>query len=213
MLELYGTGISLFARKVRLVLNYKGIDYDHIPIFPGNDDIKNHSQLGKIPYIVDGDFSISDSSVIIQYLERKYPQSAILPESPEDFAKALWFEEYSDSKMTQVISAGIFFEKIVKPQMGRSTDEEKVFQSLSEVPTIFDYLESTLTGRHFLVGEKFSIADISVFTNLINYNMAGHEIDINAWPRLAAYFVRLTKLPVISNLIKQEEEEQAVMAV
>ena len=70
--------------------------------------------------------------------------------------------------MTQVISGGIFFEKIVKPYKGQSTDEEKVFQSLSEVPAIFDYLESSLAGNHFLVGDKFSIADIIKVGKILN---------------------------------------------
>ena len=62
-------------------MNLKGLDYEVDPITPffGNDDFRRLSPLCRIPVLIDGDFSISDSSVICAYLDDAYPGHSLLP--------------------------------------------------------------------------------------------------------------------------------------
>ncbi|NQZ58907.1 MAG: glutathione S-transferase family protein [Lentisphaeraceae bacterium] len=213
MITLYGLGLSLYVRKVRIILEWKGLGYAFDPVIPGRlpEDLKVMTPLGKIPFMKDGDFHVSDSSVISMYLDKKYPQSSVFPESAESLAKALWYEEYSDTKVTEVIS-GIFFERVGKPAlMGMEADEEVIKEKEAQIPELFAYLEESLQGKEFLVDGRLTIADISLITNLVNYVALGYEFDEVLYPLLTAYTARMMAEPaVMAVMIKEKAETQSM---
>src|SRR5881227_1235826 len=98
-LTVIGSFVSPYVRKVLACMNLKGLDYQVDPITPffGNDEYQRLSPLRRIPVLIDGDFSVSDSSVICAYLDEAYPARPLLPADPRDRARARWFEEYSDT--------------------------------------------------------------------------------------------------------------------
>ena len=128
-LVVYGSSLSPFVRKVRVVLAEKGLSYEHQQInpFAPPDWFLEISPLKRIPVLRDTDEpepnTLPDSSVICAYLEAKYPQPALYPAQPFARARALWLEEYADTHMMQSIGPGLFFERVVKKLMGRECDE------------------------------------------------------------------------------------------
>ena len=113
MATLHGAALSPFVRKVRIALKEKGISYEHDPVVPFNvsDDFKKMSPLGKIPvWTPKPGVHIPDSSVIIAYLERTGTKPALYPENPEDFARALFIEEYVDTAVVQAAGT-VFFQR------------------------------------------------------------------------------------------------------
>jgi glutathione S-transferase len=74
-LVVLGGSVSPFVRKVRVVLAEKGLDYEHEPVnpFAPPEGWREISPLGRIPAFKDGDRVINDSSVICQYVERRFP--------------------------------------------------------------------------------------------------------------------------------------------
>ena len=205
---LYGIGVSLYVRKVRFLLEHKGVEYDFDPVLPSKSaDYLEISPLGKVPALRCGDFGISDSSVMALYLEKKYPQNPTLPKNPEEYARALWFDEYSDTKMTEIIST-VFFEKFGKPMLfDQQPDQERIAELETHFPEIFDYLEKQLIGKNYLAGEALSIGDFAVISNLYNHLACGYTIDENSWPNLSSYQARLLAEPAIASVIAQEREE------
>ncbi|MDP4004669.1 glutathione S-transferase family protein [Methylobacterium sp. NEAU K] len=185
----YGTGYSPFVRKVLVSLNEKGVPYEHRPVmFHAPDaDFQAASPLGKIPAITDGDFKLADSSAILWYVERKHPTPALAPADPQALGRAVWFDKFGDTELFGKLIVP-FVERILKPNMmGKTTDEAAVTQALDkDLPPLFDYLEREISGA-FLVGDAFSIADISIATGFYNFQLAGAEIDAGRWPKLAAY--------------------------
>ena len=190
------------------MLEYKGVDYDFDPMLPNQSaDYLEISPLGKVPAMRLGDFGISDSSVMALYLEKKYPQKPTLPENAEDYARSLWFDEYSDTRMTEYISA-IFFEKFGKPMLFEMTpDEERIVELEKGVPAIFDYLEKQLDGKAYLAGDTISIGDFAVISNLYNHKMCGYEVDSSRWPNVASYQEKTLALPFIKSVTDKEREE------
>ena len=89
-LSIIGSFVSPYVRKVLACMNLKGLDYEVDPITPffGNDEFERLSPLRRIPVLVDGDFSVSDSSVICAYLDEAYPARPLLPADPKDRARA-----------------------------------------------------------------------------------------------------------------------------
>lgn len=206
---LYGLPVSLYVRKVRFLLEYKGLDYELDPVVPMNppEGFTKISPLGKIPVLRIGDFTISDSSVIIQYLDKAFPEKLLTPKDAEDFARSLWFDEYSDTKMAQTISA-IFFERFGKPMLMKiAADEDRIANLEKEVPAVFDYLNSQLEGKNFLTGSTITLGDLGVVSNLYNHSCCGYTIDDARWPNLAAYYKRAIRLPFIESALQKEREE------
>jgi glutathione S-transferase len=207
MPKVFGINASPYVRKVRVALAEKGIAYDLDPVIPVNvsDDFKKMSPLGKIPAFQDGDHTLCDSSIICVYLERKHPQPALYPGGAYEHARALWFEEYADTALAGVVGPKMFFQKIIAPAFfNRPTDEEMVKKALEEeLPPMFDYLESQLSSDYF-VGNAFSIADIGVATQLVNFMHAGFKVDAARWPKLAGWNDRMRARPSFKQLIDEE---------
>lgn len=214
-MKIHGVRLSPFVRKVLVVLELKEIAYDQVDVFPGmmTPECLTISPLGKIPAMEDGDFKISDSSVICEYLEERYPTIASMPASPADRARARWLEEYADTKLTELCGGGIFFERVVKPMFFKQpTDEAKVEKTINELlPPVLDYLETQAPAAEFLFG-AFGKADISVVNPLINASYAGYQVDAAKWPKLAAYIERVKAHPAVAKILQFEAKAMAAIA-
>jgi glutathione S-transferase len=212
MPTVHGVTPSPFVRKTLAFLAEKGIDYDLavVPPFPpanATPEYRRMSPLGKVPAYSEGDFAISDSSVICAYLERTHPKPALYPQDARDYARALWFEEFADSKLAEAIGAA-FFQRVVTPRfLQGKPDEAAVQRALTEaLPPLLDYLEEQLGDAEYLVGGRFTIADIAVATQFQNLKHAGEGIDARRWPRLAAYVDRIHARPSFKALIAQDQQ-------
>lgn len=215
MPTVYGAPLSPFVRKVLLALELKGIEYDNIPVAPGRlpEGYLQISPLGKIPAYQDDDFTISDSSIITQYLEEKYPEISLMPATPEQRAKARWLEEYADTRLADLAGSHIFFERVMKPLfMKQPTDEAKVQRSINELlPVALDYLETQAPEWGYLFGEQLTLGDISVMSQFINGRIAGYTIDASRWPKTAAWLARVEANPVVAKRLAIENQIVAMM--
>jgi glutathione S-transferase len=150
---LHGVNLSPFVRKVRVALAEKGIAYDALPQLPfgPREEYRKISPLGKIPCWQDGDFTLPDSTCIIAYLERAHPEPALYPADPKEYARALWYEEYCDTKLVEVLTT-VFFQRFVQPRFFKQDpDEELLRKTLTEdLPPVLDYLEAEIGDRDVL---------------------------------------------------------------
>jgi glutathione S-transferase len=208
MPTLLGVSASPFVRKARVALAEKGIEYDLVPVFPAatDEDFRKLSPLGKIPAFRDGDKGFSDSSIICLYLEKKYPQPALLPSDPHEYARSLWFDEYADSAVVNVFGPKIFLERVLaKSFFGREPNLELAEKALKEeVPPICAYLESQLTGD-YLAGNQLSVGDIAVCSQFVNLFLAGGTIDTQRFPKLARYVARIHERPSFKKCIEDDK--------
>ncbi len=193
----YGTGYSPYVRKVLVSLTEKNVPYEHRPVMfhAPDSDFRAASPLGKIPAIEDGGFKLADSSAILWYLERKHPTPALVPSDPQALGRAVWFDKFGDTELFGKLIVP-FVERILKPNMmGKPTDEAAVTKALdADLPPLFDYLERQISGP-YLVGDAFSIADISIATGFYNFHVAEAQIDAGRWPKLAAYIAETLARP------------------
>ena len=204
MSVLYGIDLSTFTRKVRLALAEKGIGYRLEAAPMGSAKVRALNPLGRIPvYEADG-FAIPDSSVIIAYLERMHPERPLYPADAKLFARALWLEEYADTRLREA-TVPFFAERVVKPVfMNKPGDVAALAKALPARDEAFDYLESQLNGLEFLVGHALTVADVATGAQLITYQQGGGELD--AWPRLARYLGSLLQRPAWAEILAEETE-------
>jgi glutathione S-transferase len=209
MSVVHGASASPFVRKVRVALREKGIPYELNPILPFNvsDEYKRMSPLGKIPcYTPKEGVNIPDSSVIVAYLERTNKNNALYPENPEDYARALFLEEYADSALVAALGT-VFFQRIVAPTfLGQKTDEAAIATALEkQAPPLLAWLDEQIKGKEYFVGNRLTIADIAVASPFVNFMHAGEKVDAKKYPNLAAFLDRMHSRPSFRELIAEEK--------
>ena len=211
MIRIIGSFVSPYVRKVLACMNLKGLEYEIDPITPffGDDEFERLSPLRRIPVMIDGDLSISDSSVICAYLDEAYAGYALFPPDPKDRARARWFEEFADTRLGDLFIWALFYQKVVRPMVwGEPTDEGRVAKALNEdIPTALDYLEQQLPAQGFLFGE-IGVADISIASFFRNGAYAGFQTDADRWPHTAAFVERVLDHPCMASLLPFEDVQR-----
>jgi glutathione S-transferase len=209
-MKIIGSYVSPYVRKVLACLALKDLVYEIDPITPfyGGDSFEQLSPLRRIPVLVDGDFSICDSSVICAYLDEAYSGYRLLPSGVHDRARARWFEEYADSRLGDLFIWGLFYQKVVHPIVwGEPGDEARIEKTLnSDLPRELDYLETQLPADGYLFGE-IGLADISIATFFRNGAYAAFEVDAQRWPRTAGFVERTLGHDIFAELFRFEKAQ------
>jgi len=77
---------------------------------------------------------------------------------------------------------------LAAPARGEPPDLERARKTYHEdLPPLFTYLEGAIGDREFLVGDRFSIADIALVSQLAGMRLTRVAIDAGRWPNLANY--------------------------
>ncbi|OYW45321.1 MAG: hypothetical protein B7Z08_13000 [Sphingomonadales bacterium 32-68-7] len=191
-MKIYGFPLSPFVRKVLVTVKEKGLDAELVPSNPTQPDEEflGVSPFSKIPGFRDGDFTIADSTAIVTYLDAKYPEPALLPAAPEARARAVWFEEVVDTILVPA-GAPIILNRFLRPRIfGIEGDQAAALAADEAIKRPLSYLEGVV-GEEWLSGD-FSIGDISLASGLRTLDYAGASLDAAAYPRLAAWYGRVT---------------------
>ena len=207
MIKLYGASGSPFVRKVQVALALKGLPFEQIQQMPfaRDEEYQKISPIGKIPALQDGDFTVSDSTVICEYLEDAYPEIPVYPASATDKAKARWYEELGDNTVANLAS-GIFFQRFMRPMAFKQDPDEELIEKIinKQLPPILDYIETQVPAEGFLFGSGMMVADIGLVSSFINAGYAGYEVDPDRWPVLARFIARVRSHALIAPLLEVE---------
>lgn len=126
----------------------------------------------------------------------------------------MFWDEFAD---TVLGAAGlkILFNRLVGPKLLKvGGDEAVALQGEAELPRWVDWLESVAPKQDWLLGETFSIADISIASIFRTLAYVGHGVDPVARPKTAAWYARVTARPAWAAVAAQEEPlAQRIMAM
>lgn len=210
----YGSTISPYVRKCMVFGAEKGLALELKISGPGSDDpeFREASPFGKMPGFRDGDFTISDSTAIVTYLEAKFPVPNLIPLEPRARARTIWFDEMADTLM-MAAGGAIFGNRFVKPRvMQLPCDHDAADQAEDEqLPPILAYLERTIPDSGFLVEDRFTLADISVASPLATLGCIGVCVDPARYPRTAAYVDAIHARPSFAEIIARDRAQVAAM--
>ena len=202
----YGSSLSPFVRKVLAFAAEKGVEVELKTLGLGAQDPEflEASPFRKMPALRDGDFTLADSTAIITYLDALKPEPELIPREAKARAKAIWFEEFSD---TIVMACGgkMFFNRIVSPlffkQPGDAAAADKAERE--ELPPLLDYLESVIPDSGFLVEDRLTLADIAVASPFANFRHLGLDC-VSRRPKVAAYVDAILARPSFSHWVDRE---------
>jgi glutathione S-transferase len=206
--RIVGSYVSPYVRKVLVVLDVKGIPYEIDPIIPffGNDEFSKLSPIRRIPVFTDDRITLSDSTVICEYLDDRHPTPAVRPADPVDRARARWLEEFADTRMGEVLIWKLFNQALINPFVwGVPTDKDILERTLTEdIPHVLDYLEGEVPASGFLFG-TLATADASIASFFRNARYARFKIDAARWPKAAAYVDRVLATTSFQKLVQFED--------
>ncbi len=203
----YGSSISPFVRKVLAFAGEKGIEVELKPTgFPGKEpEFLEASPFGKMPGLRDGDFTISDSTAIIFYMEAIKPEPNLIPAEPRARARTVWFDEYAD---TILFACGgkMFFNRLVAPRfLGQPGDEAAAAKAeCEELPPLLDYLERVIPDSGFLVEDRLTLADLSVASPFANFKHINLAIDPARYPKVTRYVEAILGRPSFKHWVERE---------
>jgi glutathione S-transferase len=148
---------SPYARKVRIALAEKGIPFELVTEVPWNNDtcLPLYNPLEKLPVLLTDDGgSVYESSHILDWIERKYPQPALVPSDDDG---------YLEAKRVQVVADGVcdalvlsFFER-ARPEPSAAW----LARQMRKVEGGLGDLARTLGDRAFMVRDSFGLGDIA----------------------------------------------------
>jgi glutathione S-transferase len=204
---LYGSTMSPFVRKVAAYCNEKGIMFELRPISLGDPDpeFRAASPFGKMPGLVDGDYHLSDSSAIIHYLEALHPSPELIPSDPRERGRVIWFDEFADT-LLMACGSKIFFNRVVAPIFLKREGNMEVAEAAErdELPPLLDYLEDNIPDSGFLVGDRLTLADLSVASPFANFTHCGVSIDRAKYPRTMSFVRSILERPSIKPMVERE---------
>jgi glutathione S-transferase len=218
MLKIYGVPISVHTRKVIVVALAKGLEFDVIPVVPVIPDNppanwRELSPTGKIPALTDGDFTVADSAAICAYLEKLHPAPPVYPSAPRDYATTLSLEQYAGALFRDVVHP-LFQETFVFPRIQQvATNQKRIEKVLGEaVSEMFGFLDNAIHGDYF-VGDRATVADFAVVSNLITYQYIGFDLFRERFRRLSALFDRVVREPAMAEAMRREQPVVDSMAL
>jgi glutathione S-transferase len=141
--------------------------------------------LGRVPCLVDGDFSLFESGAIAEYLCERHPESALgrLAGNPERYD---WLQWIHYSETMAVHAAALVQQRFFIAAADRSPVIAKL--ETRRLEKAVQVLEPRLLNRDYLLRSGFSAADIGVGYSL---HLADRLIDLAKFPSVTRYLERL----------------------
>ncbi|NKB45451.1 MAG: hypothetical protein GKS03_14360 [Alphaproteobacteria bacterium] len=208
-MKVYGAILSPFVCRALLALRYKGVK--HEVIMP-KDGMKTPEYLamnpmGKMPTIKDGATVLPESSVIVEYINAKYPKKSIIPGTAKAAANARLIATISDLYVQGVVT-GLFGQRDPKKR-----DKALVKEKLAETQKGLAILDGYLTpGGPWATGKKFTIADCYALPALFFVTLVtpsfGVKDPLKGHKNVKKYWAALKRDPMAKQAIK----EMTVMA-
>lgn len=139
-------------------------------------------------------------------MQRQWPEPSLYPDNARRYAHTLWLEQYASGTVFRDVVRPLFHEVFVHPKVrGIAIDQVVVDNVLKRVlPEVFSYLDS-VSGGSFLAGDAPSVADLAVVSNLINLQYIGFALDRQRFPKLAALYDRVVRVPEVTAALRAEQ--------
>jgi glutathione S-transferase len=196
-LKLYYNPLSPNVRRARLAAAVLGISLEEKLVDFSKGEHKSPEYLalnpnGAVPTLVDGDFVLTESRAIMQYLASKKPESGLLPRDEAARADVTRWQFWDAAHFSPQLGT-LAFEKMLKGMMGLGEpDTAKINDALVNFRRWAAVLNARLSGKQYVVGNALTLADLTLASSLMYAKQA--EVPLADFPNIEAWLGRITAL-------------------
>jgi glutathione S-transferase/RNA polymerase-associated protein len=162
----YDHPLSPYGQKVKIALAEKGVDFTTTmpeAIGSGNSGgaFAEASPRGEVPALIDDDGTcVFDSSVIIEYIEDRWPEPALLPTTPAQRARVRMLEDVMDTHF-EAITWGL--SELQNFGRGEPEQAKLMFdRGIEQIHQWYTWLTGQLGDAHWFNGSQFGWGDLCV---------------------------------------------------
>ena len=165
MIKIYDFPDGARGLRVAWLCEEMGLAHTFVPVsFPPDRSYRALNPFGTVPFLQDGNVSMSESVAMMFYIAQKYgPTDALPPIDDERFAKVLQFTLLGEASLASPMTP------LLAARFGAPDDQKRNWSAVgieSRVKGTIDRIGDELSGRECLVGSSLTLADISVATAL-----------------------------------------------
>ena len=193
-LKLYDHTESQNGYKVRLALSNLKIDYEWIQVNliareQREDWFLKLNPNGKVPTLVDDDFSIWESNAILLYLGRRFSPNNLIPQDIKKLGMMLEWIMYESTTLSKNLSGARFLTKFMPPEKVNKDELQKYKKDGNRALKIVDeYL-----GKNNFLAVDYSMADIACYGQIYPAGEGG--IDLSQFKNIQAWQKRVESQP------------------
>ena len=213
MLKLCGFHISNYHNKVRLALLEKGVPFaEDAGCKPSQkDEFLARSPIGKVPFLeLDDGRRLSESEVIVEYLEDAYPQKPLLPRDPFERAKVRELVKFMELHV-ELVARRLYGEVFFKRPASVET-KEAVAKDLAKG---LRALRLLVKFDPYIAGSQLTIADCAAFVHLplvsLTSKIAFGQDMLESMPQVKAYLKMVGERPAFRTVNEDRKAAQAAM--
>ena len=188
-MKLYDFAFSPNCRKVRALAYELGIPLEICPVdlVHGGGQAAPYLELnpnGRVPTLVDGDFTLWESTAIMRYLAATQGDHGLVPATARGQAEMDRWIAWQLAHLAPAMRK-VAFERIVKKLTGQGPpDEAAIAEGRAEFAKLTRILDDALAGREYVAG-TLSLADFALAAHYSLAPMCGLEtsgyVNVNAW--------------------------------
>jgi len=178
VLRLYRIPFSTNVERIALALAHKGVTVEWVDVDPADrSPVFAVSGQELVPVLVDGDIKVYDSTLILEYLEERFPDPPLLPRAPELRARVRELSELVNSgiqPLQNLVLRKALYQAGIKPE---PFVEKFITSGLQALET-----RAVATAGRFLVSDSVTFADIYLVPQL--HASVRFGVDVSAFPTL-----------------------------
>lgn len=186
MLTLYDAARCPYCARARIALAEKGLEVETVEIDLTDRPawIYEKNETGRVPVIEEDAWLLPESSVILEYLEERYPEPPLLPPDPADRALArVWIFRHDD-----------FTRPYYALRRGDEGAAERFAEQLAK-------LDAALARQVWLTGREFGLADIAYVPWVLRARDM-LDVDLEPYPALRTWLARLEERESIAREVE-----------
>ena len=210
-MKLYSGPLSLFARKVEIALGEKGLAFERIMVpfsqtrgyAPKDPLVLQANPKGQVPVLIDGNLTLYDSTIIIEYLDEAYPHPALLPQGAAARAKCRLLELEADEVFLQPVRKLMHRTEPPQPDFAsrRLQQEEEAVLAEKLIAEHYVLLSNRLGQNAFLCG-SFSLADIAMFM-IVHYSLRLGGPELTPHVNVSQWYACLSRRASFAKIIAE----------
>jgi glutathione S-transferase len=189
--------LSPNVRRVRLTAAVLGLKIEEISLDFTKGEHKKPEYLalnpnGAVPTLSDGDFALTESRAIMQYLAAKKPEAGLVPNSEQGRADVTRWQFWDAAHFSPQVGT-LVFQRMLKPMFGMGEpDAAKIEEALLNFRRYAAVLNQHLAGKTYVIGNSLTLADLTLASTLMYSKQV--DVPLAEFPNIQAWFNRITEL-------------------